>query len=196
MKKKIGIFGGTFDPIHFGHLNCAITIREQCGLDEVVFIPCHQSPLRTREAYAAGAHRMEMVKRAIEGIAGFSVSDVEMNRKPPSYMIDTLHLLPDAEYFLILGEDALLNFQRWKEPEEIVKKVSILIASRDSDQKDINYLKMPLFLKERVRFIKTPLFDISSTQIRDRLSKKLYCGHLVPAKVLDYIYENLLYLVA
>lgn len=180
----IGIFGGTFDPIHLGHLNLAINLLEKCRLAKILFIPAFISPLRMGENPVAPQKRLEMVRLAVEGIPHFEVSDIEIRRGGPSYTVDTLRLLkkefPDIA--LLLGEDSLETFPRWKESDTIVREVPIRVGSRRVTSK---------ILHEGL--IDIPLFDISATDLRDRLKKRLYCGHLIPPKVLDYIHENQLY---
>ena len=162
----IGIFGGTFDPIHLGHLNLAINLLEKCRLAKILFIPAFISPLRMGENPVAPQKRLEMVRLAVEGIPHFEVSDIEIRRGGPSYTVDTLRLLkkefPDIA--LLLGEDSLETFPRWKESDTIVREVPIRVGSRRVTSK---------ILHEGL--IDIPLFDISATDLRDRLKKRLYC---------------------
>lgn len=181
--KQIGVYGGTFDPVHFGHIQLAISLFEQGGLDEIFWIPANINPLKSDSPVSAD-HRLQMLKIALEMLPFFKILDIELKREGPSYTIDTLRLLkkeyPDAKLRLILGDDTLKKFSQWKDPEEIVRLAPPLIGAR--------FLEETHFQK-----IRTPLFEISATDIRDRLSRGLYCGHLVPAKVLDYIASNRLY---
>jgi nicotinate-nucleotide adenylyltransferase len=194
--KRIGLFGGTFDPIHLGHINLAIALKERGELQEVWFILASCSPFRINERSFFGADRLKMVELAIEGIPGFKLLDLEMKRQGPSYTIDTIRELialhPDKQFSLLLGEDAALGFPRWKEAEEIVSLVKILVGSRSNVDLLKKMEKDPLFsrkLAENIQkgMVQTPLFDIEGTNIRKRLEQKLYCGHLLPSKVLDYI---------
>ncbi|MDE3045298.1 MAG: nicotinate (nicotinamide) nucleotide adenylyltransferase [Verrucomicrobiota bacterium] len=184
--KKVGFFGGSFDPIHFGHLNLAIEILERCGLDEVLFCPAFCSPFKTEHPpVASGDHRLEMVRRAISAIRQFRVTPVEIERKGPSFTVETLRKLQTkgASYHLILAEDAALHFDRWKEPQQIIELAPLIVGTRG----------MSVAVPMAKTTVQIPLFDISSTEIRARLKKKLYCGHLIPAKALDYIQEHGLY---
>lgn len=174
---KRGLFGGTFDPIHFGHLNLAISLKESAHLDEVWVVPARRSPLKPEEETAPDHHRLEMVKRAFDGIPGFIVSDIELTRPAPSYTIDTLEQIGPCA--LMLGEDAFAHLDRWKEAKKILETVPLLVGCRQGENQK--------------NCIQIPQMEISATDIRQRLKKRLYCGHLVPAKVLDYIYENQLY---
>lgn len=194
-KKKIGFFGGSFDPIHFGHLNLALEIKQAKNLDEVVFCPTYINP--TKQSNDKGAsieERLEMIKLATDGIDHFRVSDIEAKRQGISYTVDTLETLTkenqDAQIFLILGLDAALGIANWKDPEKILSLATPLIGLRDSKSLDEN-LKYYTVLKKGL--VETRLLDISSTEIRKRLQLKLYIRHLVPSKVVDYIYQHHLY---
>lgn len=191
-----GLYGGTFNPIHFGHLNLAIELKEKCNLDEVWVVPAHLSPLRMDEPFTPADHRKKMVELAIADIPGFRLLDLELRRPGPSFTIDTLkELLPKAgEIALLLADDALPDFHRWKDPEGIVRLVPLLIGSRLQELPKDGYR----FSSEVARAVEkgrvtTSRMEISATVIRERIKKKLYCGHLLPPKVLDYIYENQLY---
>lgn len=184
--KRIGLFGGSFDPPHLGHLTLAIELKEKGELDEVWVVPAHQSPFRVQSGASAG-HRLRMAKLAFEEIPGFKVWEGEIQRPPPSYTYETvqeiLNRFPHNRYFLLLGEDAYKSFEMWKKVEEIQKGVEILVGARSLQVAD----------KERAAVLPTRYIDISATWVRERLKKRLYCGHLLPPKVLDYIYENQLY---
>jgi nicotinate-nucleotide adenylyltransferase len=191
MKKKLGLFGGTFDPIHFGHLNLALELLEKEGLDEVLFCPARTSPFKkTHPPLASPEDRLAMVKLAIEGISAFRLSTLELARSGPSYTIDTLRALraPDVQLYLLLSSDALEDFHLWKEADEILELSRPLIGARTGF---LSPQKIPEALQKGI--ISTRALDISSTEVRDRLKKRLYCGHLLPAKVLDYIQKHHLY---
>ena len=177
MKKK-ALFGGSFDPPHFGHLNLAIEMLERYQFEKVFWIPAARSPFK--EEVSDPGHRLEMVKLATKDIAQFEVLDLEIKRKPPSYTIDTLEELNcDPDHFsLLLADDIYHSFSQWKEAKKIEQKVEILVVSRGNEG------------------ISIPKMEISASRIRERLKKGLYCGHLLPANVLDYIYENQLYYTA
>jgi len=185
--KKIGFFGGSFDPIHFGHLNFALEIFERCGLDEILFCPAFCSPFKTDSPpLASPEHRLEMLKRSIAAIPHFRVTAIELERGGASFTVETLRKLqqPGASYRLLLAEEAALHFDRWKEPEEILRLAPPIVGTRTGTA-----LKGPL----AKAVVKIPLFDLSSTGVKERLKKKLYCGHLVPGKALDYIAQHDLY---
>lgn len=197
LKKRIGFFGGTFDPIHFGHLNLAIEMQEKHHLNEVFFCPANCSPEKHHlPPMVEGKHRQIMTALGIEDIPGFSLITYELERSFPSYTIDTIRMLkkehPDAEFYLILGEDILVSFSKWKEVEELVKLAHPLVGTRPGSK--ISFLPEVLQVKIKPGMTTINVMEISSTMLRLRLNKRLYCGHLVLTKVLDYIYEHNLYL--
>jgi nicotinate-nucleotide adenylyltransferase len=194
MSKKIGFFGGTFDPIHFGHIHLALQMLEIHHLECVLFCPAFQSPLKAdRLPQVSAEHRLNMVKLAIEPIKNFLLLDYEVESKKNSYTIDTIRYLKKEgkDVRLILGEDSLADLASWKEVQELLSQAPPFIGSRLVSMPS----SIPSFLQEKIKpgITKIPVLEISSTDIRERLRKRLYCGHLLPAKVLDYIYENGLY---
>jgi nicotinate-nucleotide adenylyltransferase len=195
MSKKIGILGGSFDPVHFGHLNLAISVMEACDLDEVLFVPASLSPFKEHvPPKASGEHRKEMLKLAIEPVKKFCFLDWEIQAKNPVFTIDTVRKLssdPSLQLHLIFGEDHVASFHRWKEAKNLIRLAPLLIGTRQLG--DLSQL--PIEFQEVIQNarIEIPHFEISSTNIRSRLSQKKYCGHLVPGAVLDYIDKNCLY---
>lgn len=189
-KKKIGIFGGSFDPIHWGHLNMAISLMEACALDQVLFVPAGLSPFKEKTPPAvSGKHRLHMIELAIRGVKSFAALDWEIEKEGPSYTIDTVRRLskdPDLQLHLLIGDDHLATFHRWKEADELIRLSPPLIAcragSRQNGASTLAPYKIPI-----------PLFDISSTVVRQRLIQKKYCDHLIPSSVLDYIEKHRLY---
>lgn len=200
--KKIGLYGGTFNPFHFGHLNLAFEILEIKNLDEVWLIPTRVSPLRTDEPLIDVQHRLNMLSLALEGISHFKICEIELKRTGPSYTIDTVKEIqkayPEEIFFLILGEDAVCRFQEWKEIHELSRLIPFLIGSRpgfnlETELKKLFELDRELLQAILKGLVPTKQMEICSTDLRQRLEKRLYCGHLIPAKTLDYIYENQLY---
>ena len=194
--KKIGVFGGTFDPIHYGHIHLALSLKESRGIDQLFFSPNYVSPDKQESpAQATAQQRFEMLLLALEGVPGCCALDYEINRKQPSYTIDLVRYVRSSFcqkedlLFLLMAEDLLERFASWKESSELVKLASPLIGSRACLQKK-GEKRDEIFEKGRENI---PMIEISSTMVRNRLKNKLYCGHLVPAKVLDYIYANKLY---
>lgn len=195
---KIGFFGGTFDPIHFGHLYLAIEILEKRQLDRVFFCPAQRSPQKGEsEPVAPAADRLAMVALAIEPIEAFSLIDTEIQRPGPSYTIDTIRELkkefPKDQFHLILGEDLLAGVSEWKEVEKLFELAPPLVGSRHQKLSTKIVLPKPLEDALQSGLTHIPLVDISSTALRKRLKMKKYCGHLLPGKVLDYIEQNRLY---
>jgi nicotinate-nucleotide adenylyltransferase len=194
MKKKIGFYGGTFDPIHFGHLNLAVQLFEVHHLDEMLFSPAYCSPFKTAAPpQASPQHRLEMVRIALEGIPRFQITSYEIERNDPSFTIDTLKVIQgerkgEIQFRLILSEEAATHFEQWKDFRELIRIAPPLIGTRSTPA-----LRGKVADSLRSGFTQTKIFEISSTDIRARLKKGLYCGHLVPEKVLDYIKANNLY---
>lgn len=188
---RIGVYGGTFDPIHIGHLITAQYILEERRLDKILFIPAFVSPHKTQVYSTEGSHRIEMVKLAIEGYEKFECSDYEIKKGGVSYTLDTLIELNKTykNIELIIGYDNLLSFDSWYKPEEIVKLGKLLVLKRKIGG-DINQFNK--YFGE-ANFIDSPSIDISSTKIRERVRKNLPIDFLVPQKVKEYINENNLY---
>lgn len=194
MAKKIGFFGGTFDPIHFGHLNLAIRIKEMHGLDQVLFCPAHVSPTKgDAPPVAAANHRLNMLQLALEDVLGCDPCNGEISRPPPSYTIDTVREI-GGELFLIVAEDTAYGFGEWKEIDALLELASPLVGVRHGfDPKKLEQLPEKIKLKVEAGRCEIPAMDVSSTEVRERLKKRLYVGHLIPGKVLDYIHQNTIY---
>lgn len=198
--KRIGVFGGSFDPVHFGHLHLALTLSEKHHLDQVLFVPAAHNPLKAPDP-TSSFHRLEMLRLAIEGLPQFEVDTLELDRSGPSFTIDSLTELSirergKAELFLLLGEDTLHDLHLWKEPERLLSLASPLILCR-AQKRCPDYPHLNSHLKEKIQkgWTEAPILEISATNVRKRLKDRLFCGHLVPAKVLDYIHLHALYLV-
>lgn len=192
-KRKIGILGGTFDPIHLGHLVLAEQVKEKLRLDQVIFIPSSSPPHKTKQKLSPAKDRYQMTKLALKDTPKFTVSDVELKRRGLSYTIDTLRELkksyPDREMFFLTGSDVLNEVQTWKDPEEIYKLVQVVIAIRpgfDSFDPENYFAKKSIIV---------PIIgvDLSSTQIRERVKKGQSIRYLVLPKVEEYIKKKKLY---
>jgi nicotinate-nucleotide adenylyltransferase len=190
-KRTVGILGGSFDPVHFGHLNLAISLMESCLLDEVFFIPANVSPFKEcAPPVASSEHRLAMLKLAISALKECRIIDWQLEKEAPSYMIDTVRRLtedPSLKLHLLLGEDHSASFHKWKQADELVRLASPLIGARSSLAQSLPDV---IFKAQRVEI---PVLEISSTVIRSRLDQKKHCEHLVPASVLDYIRQYDLY---
>jgi len=191
---KIGFFGGSFDPIHLGHINLAIQIFEQKGLDKILFCPTRISPMKQDAPPIEGPeHRWNMLHLSLAGLP-FEPLDAELVRPPPSFTIDTLKDIQAEELFLILAEDAAYGLDQWKDVEELLTLAPPLIGTRFGfDPEKLNRLPQNIKLKVSAGMCQIQAMDISSTTIRERLEKRLYCGHLLSEKVIDYILDNDLY---
>lgn len=200
-KMKIGILGGTFNPIHIGHLILAERAFDEFELDKVLIIPTGISYLKMNDNVPEGNIRMEMTQISIEDNRHFVVSDIEVKRPGNSYTYETLEQLksenPENEYYLIVGADSLFAMETWLKPDIIFKNAVILAAVRNNEgTKEIQ--KKADSLKERfgadVRILKSPLIDISSTEIRERVKNGKSIKYLVKDSVAEYIRNNSLYL--
>lgn len=203
--KRIGIYGGTFDPIHMGHLNLAVEMLEKHHLDEVRFCPTAINPHKSDQTPVSVSHRLNMIRLAIENEPRFSVSDIEINRPGLSYTVDTLKELHALQkegeipysFFLILGEDTAESFHRWHKPEEILDMAQLLVGTRWDKNKERKPFEGNAKIKNAIDqgLTSTRVMDVSSQEIRMRLLNKKYCYHLLSGKVMDYILTNHLYYV-
>jgi len=189
--KKIGLFGGTFDPVHIGHLVIAGSVYEVKGLDTVIFIPSACPPHKGRDILFNAEERLRMLSLAVEDDPRFEVSDNELKRQGSSYTIDTIREMKSqfpsgAELFFIVGMDNLYEIELWKDPLDIVSEIRILAAKRVCDKtRDI-----PGWLLKNVEIVNVPLIEISSSDIRKRISDGKSIRYLVPDKVYKEI-QNL-----
>lgn len=192
---KIGIMGGTFDPIHIGHLIAAETAREQCNLHEVWFIPTYAPPLKANEPGVSGERRYEMVSEAIVSNPSFRALDIELQRGGVSYSYDTVMELqlrnPNDTFSYIIGSDRINDLAKWHKIEQLAKHISFIGMERPSDP--IHVEKLPSYLQERLQLINMPAIEISSTEIRKRKSAGQSVQYLVPDEVHRYIRRYSLY---
>jgi nicotinate-nucleotide adenylyltransferase len=198
--KKIGLLGGTFDPIHMAHLLIAEDAREMLGLDTILFIPAGKPWLKADQKVSESEHRLAMVELAISSNPHFGVSDIEVKRPGPTYTVDTLEQLrveydPNTEIHLILGMDSLKELARWRSPEQLFDLSTIVGISRPG-QVDIK----PHILESiaegvsgKVILIPGPSVGISGTDIRDRVANGRSIRYRVPEAVESYILEHGLY---
>jgi len=178
---RIGLFGGTFDPVHTGHLIIAEAVREQAQLDVVLFIPSAQPPHKHHMLMFSANQRFTMLSDAVRDNPFFLVSEIEMNRDGTSYTIDTLReikkeLPSDADVSFIVGRDNLNDIELWKEPRAIVKECAILVADRFCDEPQ----PVPDWLRAKVTIIAVPRIEISSSDIRERIRAGKSIRYLVP----------------
>ena len=198
---KIGIMGGTFDPIHIGHLLLGEFAYEDFGLDEIWFLPNGNPPHKeTADTGTSLEHRIEMIRKAIEGVPHFRLNLHEANTEEHSYTYRTMQefnqIFPEHEFYFILGADSLFSIEQWKYFREIFPTCTILAAMRD-DKDAREMQRQILYLTEkygaRIRLLQAPLLEISSTVIRDRASRDLGVRYMVPDSVAEYIRTNHLY---
>jgi nicotinate-nucleotide adenylyltransferase len=197
---KIGVFGGTFDPVHNGHLAIAEEVRTQLALQEVWFVPAGQPWLKTGRTISPREQRVAMVELAIAGKPYFKLSKLEVAKPGPSYTIDTMvelkRQLKKAELFFIMGWDSLNSLPLWKESYRLIKICRLVAIPRPgSPPPDLIVLEKAIpGLSKNVVMLDKPNLDISATEIRDRVAKGLPIDGLVPEAVAQYIKRNRLYL--
>jgi nicotinate-nucleotide adenylyltransferase len=194
---RIALFGGTFDPVHYGHLRLAEEAREAAGLERVLFVPAHMSPFRQQEPISPPRHR-------IDGALGnrrqpaFEVSDIEIQRGGVSYTVDTVTTLralyPDDELFLILGADALLGFPNWYRAAAIAHECILLVGVRPHYDLQAALEYLPDAIRARVQPVPMTPLDISASDIRQRIRAGRSIRYLTPPHVIEYIQQHRLYL--
>lgn len=183
---RLGVFGGTFDPVHVGHLAIAHAALESLPLDRVLFVIAKRSPLKDRGPVAGEADRLRMLELAVAGEPHFAVSRAELDRDGPSYTVDTLERLSGAdELFLILGSDAVADFPKWKDPARIGQLATVAVAERPG---------APAYLGEApIVTFDAPRLDISSRELRARASRGRSLRYLVPESAWKHIEARGLY---
>jgi len=188
----VGLFGGTFDPVHMGHLIITEWIREHFALQKIIFIPAFLPPHKVKKNITDIKHRLEMLTLAISDNSYAEISDVEICEQKTVYTIDTLRILSEKykDLYFIIGEDSLRDFPTWKNPEEILEKAKIVVACR-KDYSD-NAVSGG-YSENRILFCDSPEVAISSTQIRERVKEGKSIKNLVHPAVEEYIIKNSLY---
>ena len=186
MTARIGVFGGTFDPVHVGHLAIALAALESVPLDRVLFVPVRRSPLKDRDPLASTADRVAMLETAIASEPRFALSRAELEREGVSYTVDTLEQLrSQGELFLILGSDALADLARWRAPDRIRELATIIVAARPgAPEPDAMH---------GARTFDAPRLDISSRELRARAARGMSLRYLVPDAVWEHIKRHGLY---
>ena len=199
---RIGILGGTFDPVHRGHLEIARVAMDEAALERVIFIPAGQPRLKSGDPSASPEQRLEMLRLAVSEIPGFDVSGMELRRAGPTLTVDTLRELREelgdgVELYFILGLDALLRFDQWVEPERVVELARLLAVSRPGysgfDWPGF-YARNP-YAEGRVDCLDSTAIDISASELRPRIASGASVGGLLPAAVEQYIRDKGLYRV-
>jgi nicotinate-nucleotide adenylyltransferase len=186
------LFGGTFDPIHIGHLIIAEFVREAAGLERVVFVPAGRPPHKVGQTHAAAADRRRMVELAVAGNEHFAVSAMELDGDRPSFTIDTVRRLKAAgaaRVALILGADSLIELGTWREPEALVRECELLVVERPG----VDLAQAPAAFSARAQIVPAPRMEIASRTIRARVAAGASIRYWVPEPVRAYIAEQRLY---
>ena len=182
--RKIGIYGGTFDPIHHAHLILAREARERLALDKIIFVPAAISPFK-ESPVASAEDRLQMLRAAIENETGFAIDEIELHRAPPSYTIDTIEQIRtrerDTDIFCLVGQDNVAGLSRWHRFEELQKLVTFVVLDRTGEEASHSYL----VVQRKI--------DISATEIRKRVASQCSIRYLVPEAVEEIIRRRGLY---
>lgn len=199
---KTGIMGGTFNPIHNGHLILAEHVMEEFGLDEIWFMPNGNPPhKRPEQTGIRTGDRLAMVKLAIEGIPRFFLQTYEAEKRTVSYSYGTMEHLreacPERTFYYIIGADSLFQVETWKHPERLLRSCTMIAAKREHRETDDALESQIRHLKERYKtvilFSRAPVFEVSSSKIREMVKRGEDIHHLVPPSVASYIYNHHLY---
>ena len=201
VEMNIGVLGGTFDPVHNGHLIVAEEAKTRLNLVEIIFVPAGQPWLKAAKPISPAEHRLQMLRLAIADKPYFKLSTIEIERTGPSYTIDTITELRDKfgsedELFFILGWDSLAELPQWREPSRLIKMCYLVAVPRPGyPRPKLKTLEVIIRgLSQRVMLMKKPEIDISASAIRERVARGLSIRHLVPEPVNRYIKEHRLYI--
>jgi nicotinate-nucleotide adenylyltransferase len=191
--RRLGVFGGTFDPPHVGHLAIAAWARDALALDQVLFVPAGQPPHKRGRRLTPARHRLAMIRLAVRGNPAFKVSTWELDRRGPSFTIDTLEHFArsrDVRLHLVVGADSLDDFHTWRRPDDILALARLAVAGRPgSGSRGEAWARRT----KRVDWIGNPLIEISSTLVRERVAGGYSCRYLVPDPVWRYVEKHRLY---
>ena len=197
---KIGVFGGTFNPIHNGHVSLGVYCKDELSLDKLMLIPTYTPPHKSSNELAEEEHRVNMCKLATGQYGYFEVSDIEIERKGKSYTYETLNSLKEIytedELYLIVGADMFLTLDKWKNPQSIFKNATIVAVPRnDDDKNDLVYYYDNTIKKLGAKAIvlENPVVQVSSTYIRENIDNYQLIKSLIDSNVYEYIVKNKLY---
>jgi nicotinate-nucleotide adenylyltransferase len=197
---KIGVLGGTFDPVHRGHIMMADEAMKSLGLSEVILVPAGQPISKMKERLTPAEHRLQMLRLAVAEKPYLRVSTMEMERPGPSYTVDTITELRKKygskdELLFIMGWDSLAQLPNWREPDRIISMCSLVAVPRPGfPRPDLKIIEKKIpGISKRVVFLEKPRADISATDIRKKVARGESIDHLVPAPVVEYIKKNKLY---
>ena len=198
--RRIALFGGSFDPIHFGHIKLANFAMDTACADRLLLIPAKVSPFKTEDKPTDDCHRLNMCRLACKYIGGAEVSEIEFSLPSPSYTVNTLNALteqfPDEKFIFICGADSFMTLQKWKSPKRIFELCEIFTAARD------DFSLMQLMVQKqalesigaKITLMKMPKIDISSTTVRNMIKNGEDAKDLLPIEISDYIKQHNLYL--
>lgn len=198
-KRRLGIFGGTFDPPHVGHLILAAEARDQLHLDSTIWVLTPDPPHKRGQEVSALSHRLAMINLAIEEDDGFTLSHVDINRPGPHYAVDTVKILkqqyPDQTLIYLMGGDSLHDLPQWYQAKEFLRILDgIGVMRRPGDEVDLSELNAKLpHLAEKLNFVTAPLLEISAEQIRRRAKEKRAYRYYVLPKIFQYIQRHKIY---
>jgi nicotinate-nucleotide adenylyltransferase len=195
---NLGLFGGTFDPPHLGHLILAEEARTQFNLEKVLWLVAGQSPLKLDRQLSPVEMRVEMVSAAIKGNPHFALSRVDVDRPAPHYTVETLHLLrqefPHGEFYFLMGEDSLRDLPKWRAPQAIIKEVRLVVLRRPNTQFDLTELETQVSgVSARVLWLNAPQLEIASSDIQLRIKEGRSVQYMLPREVLEVIEREGLY---
>lgn len=197
---QLGILGGTFDPIHFGHLLAAEEARVALGLDLVLFAPAGDPPHKQGYTILPAAHRLSMVRLAIADNPTFDISTVDIDRPGPHYTVDTIHLIRDEwdtdadETYFIMGVDSLAHLLTWHQPAQLIKLCRLAVVARPGYRADLAKLEAALpGISRRLDWVEMPVLGISSSDLQRRVREGRSIRYQVPANVANYVTEHRLY---
>ena len=197
-RQRIGVLGGTFDPVHNGHLHIADALRAALDLDGVLWVPAGRPPHKSDQIVSSDHDRLAMLDLALAGSATDEISTIDIDRSGPSYTADTLEILaehfPNAQLFFLMGEDSLRDLPEWHHPERILRVAKLAVAGRPGVETDLESLEFQVpGVRKRVHVVPTEEIAISSSEIRRRVKENQSIRGLVPASVEAYIQEHGLY---
>ena len=198
--RKLGIMGGTFDPIHYGHLLIAQSAAEEFELDQVLFVPTGKSPHKSKNHVTEAKIRCDMVRIAIKDNPRFDISFLEAENSEINYTYVTLQkfhqIYQDAEFYFIMGEDSLDDFSKWKNPQEICRQASVLVAVRNDSGEGIGrkIKEAEKAYAQNMYMLHAPNFTVSSKEIRERIRMGKSVRYMLPAEVETFIRQKLLYI--
>jgi nicotinate-nucleotide adenylyltransferase len=196
---RIGVIGGTFDPIHLGHLIVAEEACTRLGLSQVVFVPAGLPPHKQAHEISPSEQRLDMVQAAIADNEHFGLSRVDVDRPGPCYTVDTIGLLQeawgdDAEIYFVIGSDSLADLPSWYQPQRLLRRCTVVAVERPGYALDLNRLERHLpGAAAQIQLLRAPTLDISSTEIRERVRSGHTIRYLVPDAVIRHIYQDHLY---